>query len=457
MFCDDFILSPEKVKKINENRRALGINGMPIGFWIGNCKLPRDAEHFTPDCVDLWKDCGFTMGQTPYFNAFDEESVEIVKKILVRAGELGIKVILIPEFDRWADRALVDAEYGKIMEKLYSDFKDYPAVFGVFVVDEPHSPERHALATYMMNMQRRIAPTWTPFLNLLPYWEPHGVDLCWEYQGFDCFSASLDDFVKEGKCEYLSYDLYHPMKPGVQGWTNHFNCLRYYREAALRHNIPFINHLLSVGHFNYRCPTYDDLRWQVMSSIACGVSGFAWYYLYQGVHLINYRHAPLDELWEKSQSYYDIRKIHREIHATYGNLFEKIVCYRVEFAGQSFGTDPSFRPSPIVMGIAPDKMHHPLLVSYFVDEEGDKYLMIVNNTTEHDGSTLVTVTFDKKADIYHIDHGEAGKANYICDNHIIQDDVQLCKYWLAPGQEVLIKVVSDEARNYPAYVPPMMR
>ena len=54
MFCDDFILSPEKVKKINENRRALGINGMPVGFWIGNSKLPRDAEHFTPDGVDLW-------------------------------------------------------------------------------------------------------------------------------------------------------------------------------------------------------------------------------------------------------------------------------------------------------------------------------------------------------------------------------------------------------------------
>ncbi len=458
MFCKDYELPLSRVEEINRRRKVLGVDRFPLGFWSpGHVKLPRDTEHFGPDCVDLWQDGGFTFAMTPSFDAFDEEAVKTVKGILSRAEELKIKVILVPIFDRWADMEKVNRDYPPIISKLYSDFKDFSAVYGIYAIDEPHSPERHEVANRMLNLQKELAPGWVPYFNLLPYWEPVGLDICWKHQGFDCFSASLDDFIKKGDADCISYDLYHPMKVGEQGYANHFNCLRYYREAALRHGIPFMNILLSIGHFNYRCPNYDELRWQFNTSLACGVSGISWYYLYQGIHSINYRNAPIDELWEKTEAWYNVRKIQREFLSTYGDLFSKIVCYRTEFYGRAYGSDPTFCPSDIVMGIETDVMHHPLLVSYFVDEQGDKYLMIVNNTNDPEGSSKVHVTFSGDVELQYFDHGEPSKWGYICDNYTKVDGNQVCQYWLAPGQEVLVKVVSDKVRALPANVPPMVR
>ncbi|MBR2489446.1 MAG: hypothetical protein IKB45_03135 [Clostridia bacterium] len=460
MFQNDFILDLGDVKKINDKKKALGINGFPIHFWTaGQLKLPRDAEHLGPECVDLWADGGFTMAQTPSFDAWDEFSVNVIKGFLPRAAELGIKVILVPKFDRWANLEKTRKEYPELIKKVYSEFKDYPAVFGMYALDEPNSPERHEVANLMLNMQKELAPTWIPYFNLLPYWEPHEFSICWEAQGFDCFSASLDDFVQKGNADLISYDLYHPMKPGDQGWSNHFNCLRYYRECSLRNKVPFWNIPLATGHFRYRRPNYDELRWQVMTSLACGISGMGWYYLYQGAHLINYRFAPINELWEKTQGWYDIRLIHKELHKTYGDLFNNIVCYRTEFYGRAYGSDPNFKPTPMIRTIEPDIMHHPFVIGYFVDEAGDKYVMLVNNSVDPEGSSKVFVYFDADVDLYHFENGEAVLGGtYIRDGYTkLPDGTQRCQYWLAPGQEVMIKVVSDKIREYPAYIPPMLR
>ena len=459
MFAPEFVLDKETIKAITDKKKSAGLGAFPFSFYNEFLRFPRDIPNMGPECVDDWKDAGFTFGQTPRFEIDDAESVEAIRKILLRAEELGIKVILTPAFDRWATEEVIRRDYPVLVEKVYAAFNDISSVYGMFAVDEPGSAERHKLAIEMVNIQKKLAPKWTPFLNLLPYWEPGGLDICWLQQGFDCFSANLDDFAKGTGLDYLSYDLYAPMKPGTQGFTNHFNCLRYYREASLRNKIPFRNILLTVGHFNYRHPDYNALRWQMMTSIACGSSAIGWYYLYQGVHCINYRNAPIDEMWHKNQGYYDLRKLQRDFAKTYGDIFNNLVCYRTEFVNQSFGSDPAFCPNDIIAGIETDIPHHPLLIGYFTDIADKKYVMIVNNTPEEAGSVKIRVTFhgDEGVQPMSCDNGEFARYGYICNNELLIGGNKVYEYWLAPGQEVLIRVDSERATNAKAIIPPMVR
>ncbi len=459
MFAPEFVLDKETIKAITDKKKAAGLGAFPFSFYNEHLRFPRDIEHFGPERVDEWKEAGFTFGQTPKFDIDDAASVEAVKKLLVRAEKLGVKVIISPEFDRWATEETIDRDYPVLVSKAYATFGEYPAVYGMFAVDEPGTAERRRLAFKIVQIQKELAPRWTPFINMLPYWEPGGLDICWQQQGFDCFSATLDDFSQKTGLDYFSYDLYAPMKAGTQGFTNHFNCLRYFREASLRNKVPFRNILLTVGHFNYRHPNYDALRWQMMTSIASGSSAIGWYYLYQGVHCINYRNAPIDEMWHRNQGYYDICKLQNDFTRTYGDIFNNLVCYRTEFVNQGFGSNPAFCPNDIIAGIETDIPHHPLLVGYFTDIEDKKYVMIVNNTMEEQGSVKMRVIFhgDEGVQPMSCDNGKFVRYSYICNNEYLIDGNKVYEYWLAPGQEVLIRVDSERATKAKAIIPPMVR
>ena len=50
----------------------------------------------------------------------------------------------------------------------------------------------------------------------------------------------------------------------------YFTNLREFEAASRRHGIPYWTTLLSVGHFRYRCPREDDMRWQVSTAAAHG-------------------------------------------------------------------------------------------------------------------------------------------------------------------------------------------
>jgi hypothetical protein len=126
---------------------------------------------------------------------------------------------------------------------------------------------------------------------------------------------------------------------------------------------------------------------------------------------------------------------------------------------QAYGSDPTFCPNDIIAGIETDIPHHPLLIGYFTDAEDKKYAMIVNNTPEKDGSVKIKVTFhgDEGVHPFNCDNGEFSRWGYICNNEYLIDGNKVYEYWLAPGQEVLIRVDSERATKAKAIIPPMVR
>ena len=124
MFAPEFVLDKETIKAITDKKKSAGLGAFPFSFYNEFLRFPRDIPNMGPECVDDWKDAGFTFGQTPRFEIDDAESVEAIRKILLRAEELGIKVILTPAFDRWATEEVIRRDYPVLVEKVYAAFND---------------------------------------------------------------------------------------------------------------------------------------------------------------------------------------------------------------------------------------------------------------------------------------------------------------------------------------------
>jgi hypothetical protein len=82
-------------------------------------------------------------------------------------------------------------------------------------------------------------------------------------------------------------------------------------EMAKRAGVPFWTTILSVGHYNYRCPSEDDIRWQFNSAIAYGAQGILYFFFYMRDPNDNYRLAPVDEFWDRTPLFDSLKRTNK--------------------------------------------------------------------------------------------------------------------------------------------------
>ena len=257
-----------------------------ISFWNYT-----PVELITAAAADMWNDLGITVGMFPRYGAEDKEKVLAV---LDRAQGHGIKVILCDYRTIWHVLTKEgEKKYRELFSQALKDFGSHPAVFGFYCGDEPDAPDA-ADAFKSVRIQNEMAPHLCAYLNLLPWFDWIG-----ERMGTDNLANYLDRYAKEGKPTLLGYDCYTQMFTGdrqEQGVNDYFFNLNEYRKALKRHNIPFINTVLSIGHYDYRCPSKDDMLWQLTTSAACGATGVSWFFVHLRGILHDYRNAPINQL-----------------------------------------------------------------------------------------------------------------------------------------------------------------
>lgn len=332
-----------------------------------------------------------------------------------------------------------------------ADFGDHPATFGFHVGDEPDAEAKLAFFE-CYRVQKEIAPTLHPFANLLPHFP--GIEA---RAGTDTWPHYLDEYATKSNADLVCYDCYTQMNPGMEGWEIYFRNLRLYREAALRNGIPFWNTVLSVGHFRYRCPSLDDIRWQFNTTVASGAHGVMWFFYYMRQPHSNYRLSPVDEFWERTQTYDDLRRVQRTFHKRYGDLFTHLVSTRVTFHPAAFGEGEVFTPNGIVSRVLPDQEDHPILLGEFADLEGRRYVMLVNNSQTE--NVNVGITFPGDPENIHLTswnwEGEAYGGLAYCASDSTKDEHGLTvRHFLAPGQEAVYRVDSEAANAEPLPGPP---
>ena len=397
----------------------------PIGFWNY-----MSIEQLDASCVRDWADAGMTLAMSPEFGSLAEH-VRKMREILDAAQEHGIRIILCDHRSYWRTlTANGEAKYREGFQQTVKELGEHPAVFGFHVGDEP-GREEFGHACKALWIQKELAPHLTPFCNLLP-WHP-GVK---SRVGYESWATYLDDYVTKGTPEFLCYDCYSQMNPGTEGWDMYFRNLREFHEAAQRHGIPFWTTLLSVGHFRYRCPKEDDLRWQVNTAVAHGASGLLWFFFYMRRPHDNYRVAPIDEHGERTETFAWLSRVNRTFLKGPGAIVQQLMLQKVSHVGQAWGGAPLFDGSGLVSHV--HSMHGtPLIVSEFEHTNGAQYVMVVNNSQ----------TDSTKAELWVKGcHPKLHRVGWMGAEEPVSssggEDYTIVQHWLAPGQMELYRMES---------------
>ena len=446
---------PANLAKILEKNASFGLDSYPVGFW-NYATLEKHGQFMDENAVKEWADAGFTVTQGPEFDAGDPQQLKHMYKILQWADKHGVKLILrdrrvqpwLSRRDKgFAQNPEWTNDFEKNLAAIVSDFKGRPGIFGFHLVDEPDGEEMFERYYTAYSMFKKAAPQWHPSFNYYPGWP-------------DYLDAIID---KHSEVEAVCFDNYSQMKKEKGAVSYHLYMLRFFREKSWQHEIPFHTTLISVGHYNYMCPTYDTLRWQFNTAVCSGSGGILWYKYYLQQPISNYRDAPFDITWQKTQTYNDLRLIHTAFHRFYGDLFNRIVSTGVSYYPKSpepyinskgvvQSPGPDFKPNELISKISTEQANPSLMIGEFADIQGRRYVMIVNNSMTESvkvgltfpGEDVKTYSWDwwdgkEKEGIAYTAIGVGGQSR-------TKDGFRVW-HWLAPGQETVYRVDSKLIRN----------
>lgn len=405
-----------------------GFNDSLMAFPIG-CWNYAPIEVFDEAKIQEWQDVGFTLTMGPEY-APTPENVARMKQVLDWSQARDIKVIVCDPRPR--ARAPLPPDFAQQAAAAIGDFGAHPATFGFHVLDEPDTAAFEPTCE-AVRLIKQAAPKLSPFVNLLP-WHP-GVN---GRVGYDDFSVYLDDYVKKSGVEFLCYDCYSQMNPGNSGWPMYFKNLTLYGEAARRNGIPFWTTILSVGHYHYRCPSEDDIRWQFNSAVAYGAQGILYFFFYMRQPHENYRLSPIDEFYQKTPLFDSLRRVNKGFVKRYGRLFlelklEKAMQYPEPAAGCL-----AFEADAVLKSVRADG-DRPLIVSRFSDPQGRPWVAVVNNSTgESCQAALAFQGADTRA--YTMDW-DARETPVGVEKR--EDSVEVT-HWLAPGQMEVFRVEATQ-------------
>ena len=206
-----------------------------------------------------------------------EETLDLAQKS-------GIKVML--EHGRLTPKVAKDTDKLKELGAVIDRVKNYPALEGYYLFDEPKADAIPKLAK-IVEFVRERDPKHYCFINMLPVYgvpgyavpiEP-GVDPSKTYMKF------IKKYIEEVKPDLLSYDFYmfHKNQNGEpEDLAGYFANLSLIRDAAKSAEIPFINIIQACAFDDtFRVPNENELRWQVYTTLAYGGRGIS-YFLYWG-------------------------------------------------------------------------------------------------------------------------------------------------------------------------------
>ena len=314
-----------------------------------------------------------------------------------------------------------------------ADFGKHPATFGFHILDEPDKAD-FAGVCEAVRIVKTAAPTLHPFVNLLP-WFP-GADA---RVGYDNWQTYLDDFLKKSGAEFLCYDCYSQMNPGKSGWPMYFRNLVEYREAAKRNGVPFWTTILSVGHFHYRCPSEDDIRWQFNTAVAYGAQGILYFFFYMRQPHDNYRLSPVDEFWDRTPVFESLKRTNKGFAKRYGRLFLDLDLQKAMQYPEPIQGCQKFEPDDLIKEVHTDG-DRPLIVSRFTDRQGRPWIAMVNNSVEEStNASIVLSGADTKA--FQMDW-----SNHETPAAVEKDgDKAKITHWLAPGQMEVYRIAAGQS------------
>lgn len=373
-----------------------------MGFWNYTRTGVLDSVQAAQD----WKELGMNLAMSSSFLRGD--SKEQLLSQMDEAYKNGIRVIVCDERTLWRNLENGEAVYRKDVASAVEDFGSHPAFYAFSVGDEPARKELEQAirAVDIVNACSRA------FLNFLPMAdEPFVSDYLLKNKY--AYEDVLAEATERSGLGIICYDNYTQcyMRNKEYGIDQYFDNLRVYRNVAERCKIDFWTTLLCVGHWFYRVPTENDIRWQISTAVAHGAKGLLWFFIYSRDQIEdNYRDAPLDCFYHRTPMFDILARQNNLFMKFFAERFAQARLERVYHYNTAYGKIPLYREGVIEGLEFHSEYENNFVLSEFSSPDGD-FLVIVNNMQGADDS-------DKAFGIYH------GRA---------------FSEWLAPGQMAIIE------------------
>lgn len=364
------------------------------------------------------------VGQEAEIQDMHEAGVNMIAfvptELLDACERLDMKAIIFDEGITGAFDAPYDSKVANpILTRFIKQYNGHPAVYGYHLKDEP-GPDQFPELAKSVALVNELAPGKWPYINLLPT-QSYG----------DAYENYLEDFAAICKPTAFSYDNYsqdYAINGGAKSlfWKN----LAQVRKAALKHDLPFWNIVLTAPHFSYAEQTDADLRLQVYGSLVYGAKGLSYYKFISAAlpilnapDLGNFRNAPLDQFGERTPTWAVLRNINRQVHSI-GPVLLKLRSDDVYHIGEV----PELDHAPTATTLVKDVPGGEFIVGDFTHEDGSKYVMVVNKSLTNSFPCNPVFNIEPK----NIKLLSSWKGTF--------EEYPTPWYWLAPGQGVLLKL-----------------
>jgi hypothetical protein len=145
-------------------------------------------------------------------------------------------------------------------------YRDFEALAGVFLVDEPGSAEAYPDIAALRARIRREAPGKIGYVNLLPRYA---------FAGPADYREYVESYAFQTEPDLLSYDHYPFLESSDR--PTFFENLLVFRQVSLEYDIPFMAIVQLMPHHEYRDVDDAELAWQVFHALAFGARGISYF------------------------------------------------------------------------------------------------------------------------------------------------------------------------------------
>ncbi len=277
-----------------------GINEFTITYYYGPCR-----ENFTNETYyQAIAECGFTsVGLNTTWDTTDEE----IRIALGYLRKYGLKCDSLPIFDVLnAINTASPEQIDEIVKNAVERFKEYDDVItGWNLRDEPQATD-FAKLKVVVDAFRKYSPDDAVFINLFPNYASE------EQLATATYEEYLERFVNEIGPDYISWDHYAILGNNTERY-GYFDNLESVRDCYLRHGLDAVQIILLTKHLAYKNVTYDDLCYEVNTSLCYGMKAVSYFtfYLDESLMASNWTDSCMNYLGEKYQHYYDVQKINK--------------------------------------------------------------------------------------------------------------------------------------------------
>ncbi len=379
-------------------------NRIKFGFWNY-----VESGVFGKEAVKDWVDLGCDL---PMSFTFDHEkhNKQDMLDILDECEKYGMKLIICDKrahFRTLAEKG--EAKFAEGVKNAFEDFGRHPAAFGFFIGDEPTFDEIDDFVLTAKIVLHEM-PDIVPFGNLLPYWGG-GSDFDMDIGAKESVhTEAVERILCESRIPLIGYDQYSQCLEQSRntecGINSYFYVLDKYFEITQKYGIPFYASLLAVGHWCYRVPTEEDIRWQIYTALAHGARGIIWFHLYQYSAGTSYVGNPLIGKKRMRSPLFDaIAREQYIFNEYYRQYFDTMTLEKVYHVGHIYDPAKRMCEDDAIQAVKGESSY-PTIVSYYKVNDSDKRRVSIVNASQRYANKITVTLKNGKSETFWLAAGE---------------------------------------------------